>query len=79
MQQAELNSGGSYLSQNEAVLTFGLDKHAKAERVEVRWPTRQGQVTKLQDLEAGFTYVVDEEKGIVERTPFRRAGQAAKR
>jgi hypothetical protein len=76
LQQAELNSGGSYLSQNEAVLTFGLGTHEQAERVEVRWPTRQGRVTRLEHLDAGFTYVIDEQKGIVERIPFRKPGQA---
>ncbi len=72
MQQAELNSGGSYISQNEAVLTFGLGKATKADQIEIRWPGAEQKVTELKELAAGFTYVVDEEKGIVEKQPFRR-------
>jgi enediyne biosynthesis protein E4 len=72
MQQAELNSGGSYLSQSESVLTFGLNSQIRADRVVIRWPAPTIHETELKDLAANFTYVVDEEKGIVKKTPFKR-------
>jgi hypothetical protein len=72
LQQAELSSGGSYLSQSEAVLTFGLGEKSKAEKVTIRWPNKELTVTELKDLEAGFTYVIDEKGTIVSKTPFRK-------
>ncbi len=75
-QQAELSSGGSYLSQNESVLTFGLGDKERAERVEIRWPAPKPHTTTLENLAAGFTYVVDEEKRVVEQIPFgKRSGE----
>ncbi len=71
-QQAELSSGGSYLSQSEAVLTFGLGDKTRAERLEVRWPAPQPHTTTIENLEAGFTYVVDEEKGVQRKVPFEK-------
>jgi hypothetical protein len=77
MQQAELSSGGSYLSQNEAVLTFGLGDKRKADRVTIRWPNKDLTVTELKDLEAGFTYLVDESGAVVEKKAFRKTDAAA--
>jgi len=76
MQQAELASGGSYLSQNEAILTFGLGPMSRADRVRIRWPNRQLHWTELTDLPAGYLYTIHESTGIVERRPLlpRRAG-----
>ncbi len=34
----EVRSGGSFLSQNDLRLRFGLGKNPKADRIEVRWP-----------------------------------------
>ena len=50
-QLREVRSGGSYLSQNELVLHFGLGSRTKADSVEVRWPT--GETSVLRDVEAG--------------------------
>src|SRR5262249_32311550 len=36
-----LRSGSSYLSASELVLTFGLGQRAKAESIEIRWPSGQ--------------------------------------
>jgi enediyne biosynthesis protein E4 len=58
-----LHSGSSYLSQSELVLTFGLGAQAKADSVEIQWPS--GQVDKLSSLNAGQTVTVEEGKGIV--------------
>jgi hypothetical protein len=43
-------SGSSYLSQSESTLTFGLGKAARADSVEVRWPS--GQVDRLTNVAA---------------------------
>src|SRR5437868_6377631 len=56
-----LKSGSSYLAANELVLTFGLGQLAKADAVEIRWPS--GQVDKLSNVNAGQTVVVTEGKG----------------
>ncbi|MBK9316579.1 MAG: CRTAC1 family protein [Acidobacteria bacterium] len=45
IQIAEKRSGGSYLSQNDPRLHFGLDRRTKVDAVEVRWPG--GLVQKL--------------------------------
>ncbi len=37
----EARAGSSYLSQNDAVLGFGLDASARADSVEIRWPERK--------------------------------------
>jgi hypothetical protein len=72
LRQAELCSGGSYLSQCEAVLTFGLGPHEIAERVEILWPTRERNSSTFTDLKAGYTYWIDETEGVIEARPFRR-------
>ncbi len=51
LQLREVQSGGSYLSQSELVLHFGLGNHARADSVEVRWPT--GSTSILNGVEAG--------------------------
>lgn len=50
-------TGGSYLSQHEPVLTFGLGQAAKADQVTVRWPS--GKTQELGALEAKLQ-VIDE-------------------
>jgi hypothetical protein len=57
-----LRSGSSYLSQSELVLTFGLGAQAKADAIEIQWPS--GQIDKLSNVNAGQTVTVQEGKGI---------------
>jgi hypothetical protein len=42
VQHREVVSARGYLSQSEMVLTFGLGKATKVDRVEIRWPGRNG-------------------------------------
>jgi hypothetical protein len=63
-----LRSGSSYLAANELVLTFGLGQLAKADAVEIRWPS--GQVDKLANVNAGQTVVVTEGKGVTKTLAF---------
>ncbi len=46
----ERRSGGSYLSQNDARLHFGLETRRKVDSVEVRWP--DGAIQTLTDVPA---------------------------
>lgn len=63
-----VRSGSSYLSQSELTLTFGLGAAAKADVVEVEWPS--GQVDKLSNINAGETVTLEEGKGIVSSRPY---------
>ena len=62
----EVRSGGSYLSQNDLRLHFGLGAALKADRVEIRWPS--GGTQTLSNLSAGRYYVVKEGQGIAPGT-----------
>jgi hypothetical protein len=48
---ASVRTGGSYLSQHELALTFGLGAATRADKVTVRWP--DGKTQDLGALEAG--------------------------
>jgi hypothetical protein len=54
----EVRSGGSYYSQNDLRIHFGLDKAEKADIVEISWPS--GQKDTLHDLAANRLYVIEE-------------------
>lgn len=62
-QTDEVRSGGSYLSQNDLRLHFGIGKATKIDSVEVRWPS--GAVDKLTNLAADRFYSVLEGSGVV--------------
>src|SRR5262245_18679240 len=66
----EVKAGSSYLSQNDMRVHFGLGRAARAERLEIRWPS--GTVDVLQDVEANQILTVTEGQGITSRTPIRR-------
>ena len=53
-----MRSGGSYFSQNDLRLHFGLDKAAKADTVEIAWPS--GTKDVLKGLAANKLYVIHE-------------------
>lgn len=59
----EVRSGGSYLSQNDLRLHFGLGKAERVDRVEIRWPS--GKTETLTNLAARSFYTVKEGAGIV--------------
>ena len=67
IQEDEVRSGGSYLSQSDLRLHFGLGKHARADKVEVTWPS--GAKETLANLAADRFYVVQEGKGVVSTHP----------
>ena len=63
VQLGEVDSGGSYLSQNDLRIHFGLGDHKSVDKAEVLWP--DGQVEVLSHLAADRFYFVREGFGIV--------------
>ncbi len=57
-QLEELRSGGSYYSQNDLRLHFGLDRATRADLVEIVWPS--GKKDVLKELAANHLYVIEE-------------------
>jgi hypothetical protein len=64
----EVRGGGSYLSQNDPRLHFGLESHTAMDRVEVSWPS--GGKEEFTALPADFIYTITEGKGITQKVPF---------
>jgi len=62
-QTDEVRSGGSYLSQSDLRLHFGLGVHRQADKVEISWPS--GGTETLTSLEADRFYCVKEGAGVV--------------
>jgi enediyne biosynthesis protein E4 len=62
----EVRSGGSYLSQNDLRVHFGLGAETKIASVEVLWPS--GLRETLKDLDADFLYDLKEGAGIQNKT-----------
>jgi hypothetical protein len=67
-QQGEVRGGGSYLSQNDLRLHFGLGTAKKMESVEIRWPT--GKVETLENVAADAIYTIVEGAGIRDSKPL---------
>jgi enediyne biosynthesis protein E4 len=64
----EVRGGGSYLSQNDPRLHFGLEQHATMDRVEVTWPS--GKTDMITALPADFIYTITEGAGVTGKTAF---------
>jgi hypothetical protein len=64
-QTDEVHSGGSYLSQNDLRLHFGLGSTAKIDQVEIHWPS--GKVETLKNIAADHFYSLVEGQRIVPR------------
>jgi len=62
-QTEEIYSGGSYLSQNDLRVHFGLGSAKKVDTVEIRWPS--GKVETLTDVATDQVHPVLEGQGIV--------------
>ena len=58
----EVRAGGSYLSQNDPRLHFGLGAESKMSEVDIRWPS--GKVEVLREIPADFIYTIVEGQGI---------------
>ncbi|HLZ51686.1 MAG TPA: CRTAC1 family protein [Candidatus Acidoferrum sp.] len=66
----EVRSGGSYISQNDLRVHFGVGKAEKVELLEIRWPS--GAVDTLKDVVPNQMIVVKEGEGIVRSVKFER-------
>jgi hypothetical protein len=64
----EVRGGGSYLSQNDLRLHFGLGSDDKIGTVEIAWPS--GKTETLRDLDADYIYAITEEQGVKQRIPL---------
>lgn len=64
----EVRSGGSYISQNDLRVHFGIGKAERVELLEIRWPS--GAVDTLKDLKANQLYYVTEGRGITRAVTF---------
>jgi hypothetical protein len=72
-QTDEIHSGGSYLSQSDLRVHFGLGTAKKIDSVEIRWPS--GKVETIGDLAVDQFYSVLEGTGIVPAERIRPAGK----
>jgi hypothetical protein len=64
IQLDEVRSGGSYISQNDLRLHFGLEKRTVVDLIQVRWPS--GAVDTLTNISVNKVVTVKEGKGLVE-------------
>ena len=62
-QTDEVRSGGSYLSQSDVRLHFGLGAAENIDMLEIRWPS--GKVETIKDLAADRFYAILEGEGLV--------------
>ena len=69
-QVREIQSGSSYLAQNDPRAHFGLGRAERAERLEIRWPDGSSEV--VENLAANQVVAVRQGNGIVSRTPLAR-------
>jgi hypothetical protein len=69
-QLREVQSGSSYLTQNDLRAHFGLGAANRSERLEIRWPS--GATEVVQDLPANHVFTVREGEGVIGRVPLAR-------
>ena len=72
-QTDEVRSGGSYISQSDFRLHFGLVSAEKIESLEVRWPS--GKVETFKNLAADRFYALLEGEGVVPAERIRPVSQ----
>ena len=70
----EVHGGGSYLSQNDLRLHFGLGTATKMDSVEIRWPS--GATETLQNVPADAIYTIVEGSGIRDKKSLPPPGAA---
>jgi hypothetical protein len=64
----EVRSGGSYISQNDLRIHFGLGKAEKVDLLQIRWPS--GQVDTVKDVKPNQLLFVKEGEGVVRTMQF---------
>jgi hypothetical protein len=63
LQEDEVRSGGSYLSQNDLRLHFGLGSHDHIDKIEISWPS--GLKETLSQVPSDRFYTIREGHGVV--------------
>ncbi len=71
-----MRSGGSYISQNDLRVHFGLGKAEKVDVLEIRWPS--GQIDTLKDLKINQLIFVKEGEGVIRTVQFAKNSKLAK-
>ena len=69
-QIGEVYSGGSYLSQSDLRVHFGLEKRTTIDLIEVHWPS--GTVDKVTNLSANKIFTIKEGQGVIEQKDLKR-------
>ncbi len=64
----EVRSGGSYLSQNDLRLHFGLGESDRVDLIEIRWPSGARQT--FAHVKADRLLVIEEGRGMIRATPL---------
>jgi hypothetical protein len=68
----EVRSGGSFISQSDFRIHFGLGK-SKVADLSVRWP--DGKSETVSGVAAGQIVTIEEGKGVVRKQPFSAAAK----
>jgi hypothetical protein len=66
----QVTSGSSYLAQHDTRVHFGLGASARADRLEIAWPS--GRVDVLTNVPANHVITIREAEGETHRVPFAR-------
>ena len=61
----EVRGGGSYISQNDLRVHFGLGANDKMSEVTIRWPNGETEISR--DVPADFIYTIVEGTGIQQK------------
>jgi hypothetical protein len=69
----EVRSGGSYISQNDLRVHFGIGKAEKVDLLEIHWPS--GQVETLKDVKPNQLLFVKEGMGVIRSMQFEPPGK----
>jgi hypothetical protein len=67
-QTDQVRSGDSYISQSDLRLHFGLEKRAKVDSIQVRWPS--GAVDKISNVGVNRIVTIKEGVGKVDEKEF---------
>jgi hypothetical protein len=67
-QTDQVRSGDSYISQSDLRLHFGLEKRAKVDSIQVRWPS--GTVDKISNVGVNRIITIKEGQGKVDEKEF---------
>ena len=68
-QVEEVYSGGTYISQNDLRLHFGVEKRTKIDLIEVRWPS--GAVDKITGVGVNKILTIKEGQGLISQKDFK--------